>query len=58
MPQKLILGIILGSTIGGLLGYVGKACQSSCPFLKDPFRSAIYGALWGLSLGLVSSFIK
>jgi len=57
MLSKLVLGIIMGAVIGALLGYVGQTCQGSCPLLKNPKRGAVYGALWGLAV-IVLSYLK
>jgi len=52
---RLLLGIFIGGAIGAFLGYIGKCSSGSCPLTANPFRGAIYGAVVGLLLALVSS---
>jgi len=50
---KLLLGVLIGGTIGAVLGYFGKCSSGSCPLTANPLRGAIYGAVVGLLLVLM-----
>ena len=52
---RLLLGIVIGSAFGALLGYVGKCSSGSCPLTANPLRGAIYGAVVGILLVSVFS---
>jgi thioredoxin 1 len=52
---RLLLGTVIGSAFGTLLGYVGKCSSGSCPLTANPLRGAIYGAILGLLLALALS---
>jgi len=47
---KLLLGVLIGGTIGAVLGYFGKCSSGSCPLTANPFRGGIYGAVVGALL--------
>lgn len=48
MTLRVILGIIIGGTIGFALGYFGRCVSGTCPLTSNPYVSAIIGALIGL----------
>ena len=55
MITKIFLGVLIGGSIGSLLGYFGKCSSGSCPLTANPYRGAIYGAVIGALLALVFS---
>jgi thioredoxin 1 len=52
---RLLIGAVIGSAFGTLMGYVGKCSSGSCPLTANPLRGAIYGAVVGLLLASVLS---
>lgn len=44
---QLSLGLILGGSIGALLGYFGKCSTGACPLTANPVRGMMVGALMG-----------
>jgi len=50
---KIILGVIIGATLGGWLGYYGKCRSGACPLTSNPYFGAIYGAIIGLLIALI-----
>jgi thioredoxin 1 len=52
---RLLIGAVIGSAFGALMGYVGKCSSGSCPLTANPLRGAIYGAVVGVLLALVLS---
>jgi len=55
MIARILLGVLIGGTIGALLGYFGKCSSGSCPLTANPYRGAIYGAVMGALLVSVFS---
>ena len=49
---KLLLGVLIGGTIGAILGYFGKCSSGTCPLTANPLRGALYGAIVGVLLVL------
>jgi len=47
MVVKVILGILIGASVGAVLGHFGKCSSGACPLTANPFRGAIYGAVMG-----------
>jgi len=47
---RILLGVLIGGTIGVGLGYFGKCSSGSCPLTANPYRGAIYGAVMGALL--------
>lgn len=47
MIVQLSLGLILGGSIGALLGYFGKCSTGACPLTANPIRGMMVGALLG-----------
>jgi len=47
---RILLGALIGGTIGVGLGYFGKCSSGSCPLTANPYRGAIYGAVMGALL--------
>jgi thioredoxin 1 len=50
MISKILLGVLIGGTIGAVLGYLGKCSSGTCPLTANPYRGAIYGAIVGALL--------
>jgi len=46
--------MLIGGVIGAVLGYLGKCSSGTCPLTADPFRGALYGAVFG---GLLASVL-
>ena len=46
--MKIILGVVIGGTIGFAVGYFGRCASGVCPLTSNPVVSAIFGALLGL----------
>jgi len=47
MIARIFLGVLIGGSIGAVLGYFGKCSSGSCPLTANPYRGAIYGAVMG-----------
>lgn len=56
MIARIFLGMLIGGSIGAVLGYFGKCSSGSCPLTANPYRGAIYGAVMGALL--VSAFSR
>jgi thioredoxin 1 len=50
MITRIFLGVLIGGSIGVLLGYFGKCSSGACPLMANPYRGAIYGAVMGALL--------
>jgi len=50
MITRIFLGVLIGGSIGAVLGYFGKCSTGSCPLTANPYRGAIYGAVLGILL--------
>jgi thioredoxin 1 len=55
MIARIFLGVLIGGSIGAILGYFGKCSSGSCPLTANPYRGAIYGAVMGALLASVFS---
>jgi len=55
MITRIFLGVVIGGSIGAVLGYFGKCSSGSCPLTANPYRGAIYGAVMGALLVSVFS---
>jgi thioredoxin 1 len=44
---QLAVGLVLGGSLGALLGYFGKCSTGTCPLTANPARGALFGALFG-----------
>ena len=53
MITKILLGVMIGGTIGAGLGYLGKCSSGACPLTANPYRGAVYGAVMGVVLASV-----
>jgi len=52
---RILLGVLIGGTIGAVMGYFGKCSSGACPLTANPYRGAIYGAVVGVLLASVLS---
>ncbi len=55
MIARILLGVLIGGSIGAVLGYFGKCSSGTCPLTANPYRGAIYGAVMGALLVSVFS---
>jgi len=55
MITRILLGVLIGGSIGAVLGYFGKCSSGTCPLTANPYRGAIYGAVMGALLVSVFS---
>ena len=53
---KLCISVLVGGSLGALMGYFGKCTSGTCPLTATPWRGAIYGAVMGAVFSL--SFTK
>jgi thioredoxin 1 len=59
MIIRILLGLLIGGTIGAVLGYFGKCSSGTCPLTANPYYGAMYGALVGaLMASMFSSLPK
>ncbi len=59
MIARIFLGILIGGSIGAVLGYFGKCSSGSCPLTANPYRGAVYGAVMGaLIVSVFSQTLK
>jgi thiol-disulfide isomerase/thioredoxin len=47
MVIQLVLGLLIGGSLGATLGYFGKCSTGTCPLTANPYRGAFLGALIG-----------
>ncbi len=47
MVIQLVLGLLIGGSLGATLGYFGKCSTGTCPLTANPYRGALLGALIG-----------
>ena len=55
MLLRLFFGVLLGGSLGALMGYFGKCTTGACPLTANPFRGAIYGAVLGIVFSSILS---
>ncbi len=55
MLIRVLLGLAIGATAGGLLGYLGKCTSGMCPLTATPLRGLLIGGLLGLTIGFGTS---
>jgi len=46
---KYVFGAVIGATIGGLIGYLGKCSGSGWIITSSPWIGALLGAVLGIS---------
>jgi len=47
VKMRIIIGALIGSGIGFLVGYLGKCTSGTCPMTGNPIISTIIGAVLG-----------
>ncbi|UCD50557.1 MAG: thioredoxin family protein [Phycisphaerales bacterium] len=47
MFVQLALGLLIGGSLGAVLGYFGKCSSGTCPLTANPYRGAFIGSLMG-----------
>lgn len=45
--MRIILGILIGASIGFVIGYFGRCSSGMCPLITNPIISTLMGALLG-----------
>lgn len=54
MILRVVLGLCIGGGIGAAIGYFGKCASGTCPLTSNPYSGAIFGAIIGLVIALIS----
>lgn len=49
MYWKIALGVAIGASIGGLMGYFGSCSTGTCPLTATWWRGALVGAVMGFA---------
>jgi thioredoxin 1 len=53
--MKVILGLLIGASLGTAIGWRGRCASGACPLTSNPYVGGLYGALMGaLFAGLLS----
>ena len=52
MIIRVLIGLLLGGSLGAIMGHVGRCQSGACPLTANPFRGAIYGAVMGTLFAL------
>ena len=53
--MKILVGLILGASLGAVIGWRGRCASGACPLTSNPFIGGVYGALLGAAFaGLLS----
>ena len=47
MFVQLAIGVLIGGSLGAMLGYFGKCTTGTCPLTANPYRGAFIGSLMG-----------
>jgi len=47
VKMRIIIGVLIGGSIGFLVGHFGKCASGTCPLTGNPIVSTIIGALLG-----------
>jgi len=47
MLIQLTLGLLIGGSLGAVLGYFGKCSSGTCPLTANPYRGAFIGSVMG-----------
>lgn len=58
MAIKILAGLLIGAGIGAVVGYWGQCSTGTCPLTANPFRGAIYGAVLGGIIAVMSGTSK
>lgn len=49
---RILIPILIGVSLGSLMGYFGQCSTGTCPLTSTWWRGAIYGGVMGLLIGL------
>jgi thioredoxin 1 len=44
---QVVIGLLIGGSLGALLGYFGKCSTGTCPLTANPYRGALIGSILG-----------
>jgi hypothetical protein len=44
---RILLGVLIGGSVGFVVNYFGKCALGACPLTGNPFVSVVIGALLG-----------
>ncbi len=47
MGKRIILGVLIGASIGATIGYFGKCASGTCPLTSNPYMGAVFGGVIG-----------
>ena len=47
---RMIIGTVIGMSIGAAIGYFGRCATGTCPLTSNPFVSAVFGGIIGFLL--------
>jgi hypothetical protein len=50
--MRWIIALLAGASLGSALGYFGPCFSGTCPLTSTGWRGAIFGAVFGLLIGL------
>ncbi|MCG8684935.1 MAG: thioredoxin family protein [Desulfobacterales bacterium] len=45
---QIIAGVLIGGSLGAVMGYYGKCSSGTCPLTANPMRGSLYGAFLGV----------
>jgi thioredoxin 1 len=45
---RVLAGLVIGSSLGAVLGYIGRCTTGACPLTANPWRGAVLGGLIGI----------
>jgi hypothetical protein len=51
---RFLIPVLIGATLGSLMGYFGQCSSGTCPLTSTWWRGAIYGGVMGLLLSMSS----
>ena len=46
--SRFLIPLLIGATLGSLMGYFGQCSSGTCPLTSTWWRGAIYGGVMGL----------
>ena len=48
LMTRYLIPVLIGATLGSLMGYFGQCSSGTCPLTSTWWRGAIYGGVMGL----------
>ncbi len=51
--MKIIVIVLIGASLGALMGYFGQCSSGACPLTSTPLRGALYGSGLALMIALI-----